>query len=309
MTLPCVLESETRNGRSFDALSSWIERESATIQERLWQHGALLFRGFELLGAEQLAKIARIIAPDLLHYLGGDAPRDSVGLAIYTSTTLPASQPIPLHNEKSYSNDHPAMVFFLCDRVPTKGGDTPLLDGRLLLSTLDPRLVETFQRKQIRYIQNLPDRNGSGKSWQQTFESEDPSRAEQFLRDLRATFWWKPDGTLHVEEVVQPVVQHPRTGDRAFFSQVHRWHLSDLSGAVHGIITAPRLPRDRYHSCTFADGSEISAEMIDQIRSMMQQNAVRFSWRRGDLLLLENLLTLHGRDPYCGRRRILVAMA
>jgi hypothetical protein len=36
---------------------------------------------------------------------------------------------------------------------------------------------------------------------------------------------------------------------------------------------------------------------------------VLFSWRRGDLLVLDNLLAAHGRKPFEGDREILVAMA
>jgi alpha-ketoglutarate-dependent taurine dioxygenase len=309
MSLPCVLEPETHPERDFDALARWIKRERAGLWDRCWRHGAVLFRGFELFGAEQFAAIARIMAPDLIRYTGGDAVRDLVGPAIYTSTRLPPDHRIPLHNEKSYSNGHPAIVLFYCDHPPSQGGATPLLDGRILLSRLDPRLVETFERKKVRYVQNLPDTKGLGKSWQETFESSDHARVEEILRELCATFWWKPDGTLHVEEVVDPVVEHPGTGARAFFSQADRWHVSNMDEEDRALLLSIMDEHDLYHSCTFGDGSQISENLLDQIRSVARESAVRFSWQARDLLLLDNRLTLHARDPYYGKRRILVAMA
>jgi alpha-ketoglutarate-dependent taurine dioxygenase len=40
----------------------------------------------------------------------------------------------------------------------------------------------------------------------------------------------------------------------------------------------------------------------------MWDNAISFRWERGDVLLLDNYLVAHGRNPYEGPRKILVAM-
>ena len=36
--------------------------------------------------------------------------------------------------------------------------------------------------------------------------------------------------------------------------------------------------------------------------------AVRFDWQRGDVVMLDNMLAAHARDPFEGERRIVVAM-
>lgn len=34
-----------------------------------------------------------------------------------------------------------------------------------------------------------------------------------------------------------------------------------------------------------------------------------FAWRRGDVMVVDHVLSTHGREPFTGERRILVAMA
>lgn len=35
---------------------------------------------------------------------------------------------------------------------------------------------------------------------------------------------------------------------------------------------------------------------------------MRFDWQRGDVVMLDNMLAAHARDPYEGPRKIVVAM-
>jgi alpha-ketoglutarate-dependent taurine dioxygenase len=36
---------------------------------------------------------------------------------------------------------------------------------------------------------------------------------------------------------------------------------------------------------------------------------MRFQWQPGDVILLDNMIKAHARDPFEGQRKILVAMA
>ena len=45
-----------------------------------------------------------------------------------------------------------------------------------------------------------------------------------------------------------------------------------------------------------------------RIRAAYEMERVEFGWRRGDLLMLDNMLVAHGRNPFEGKRRVIVAM-
>jgi hypothetical protein len=59
----------------------------------------------------------------------------------------------------------------------------------------------------------------------------------------------------------------------------------------------------------FGNGDPIDAGTVQTINEAYEANTVREPWQAGDLLLVDNIRTAHGRDPFEGPREILVATA
>lgn len=309
LAFPIVYEpaDAPRAGAGPDALP-WARAQRATLEGELRRHGALLLRGFAVEGALAFREIVRLFAPELLGYEGGDSPREAVTDRVYTSTEYPASAPILLHNELSYCREYPSIIAFYCEVPPEVGGATPLADCRQVLRALDPELVERFRARRIRYVQNLHAGVGLGRSWRETFETADRHRIEAILRRRGAAFEWRPDGSLRVAEVVDPIIAHPQTGEPVFFCQAHLWHASSLDPRTRAALRRVVDEDDLYHACTFGDGSPIPEADLDQIRRALEAAALEVPWQRHDVLLLDNVLIAHGRRPFQGPRRVLVAM-
>lgn len=70
-------------------------------------------------------------------------------------------------------------------------------------------------------------------------------------------------------------------------------------------LTEDDLPFNTY----YGDGSPFEAATLDEIRAAYQQETVSFPWQAGDILMVDNMLAAHGREPYTGQRQVLVAMA
>jgi hypothetical protein len=94
-----------------------------------------------------------------------------------------------------------------------------------------------------------------------------------------------------------------------WFNQADQWHPAALGDQTAAEL-ARLLPEDELpQSVRFADGSPIPAEYVLQVRDRGLDAAVDVDWRLGDLMLIDNVLVGHGRRPFTGARRVLVAMS
>jgi hypothetical protein len=108
--------------------------------------------------------------------------------------------------------------------------------------------------------------------------------------------------------VCQAVATHPTTKQKVWFNQAHLFHSTayDYSRqAAANAFSEEQLPRNTY----LGNGAPISKEEIAHINSVYDSCAVFFQWRENDLLLLDNMLFAHVREPYAGHRRVLAAMS
>lgn len=70
------------------------------------------------------------------------------------------------------------------------------------------------------------------------------------------------------------------------------------------MVSTGELPRNAY----YGDGSPIEEDALETIRTAYANETVVFPWQTKDVLLLDNMLTAHGRRPYKGARSIVVGM-
>ena len=59
----------------------------------------------------------------------------------------------------------------------------------------------------------------------------------------------------------------------------------------------------------FGNGEAIGAEVVQAINQVYEANTVREPWQSGDLMLVDNVRSAHGRESFKGSREVLVAMA
>ncbi len=288
-------------------LVSWAEGRREWIEAELLRHGALLFRGFEVESPERFEQFARAVAPELLDYFERAAPRVEVGRNIYTSTEYPAEHAIPLHHEMSYSHNWPTKIWFYCNMPAREGGATPVASDREVFGLIDPAVRRRFVEKKVMYVRNYGE--GLDLSWREAFQTEDRAEVEGYCRAAHMSCEWGEGDRLRTRAVRQAVATHPRTGETVWFNHAHMFHISNVEPSVReallGQFRDDELPRNAF----YGDGSRIEPSVLEEIRGVYDRAAVRFPWRAGDVMLLDNFLASHGREPFKGPRRVLVAMA
>jgi alpha-ketoglutarate-dependent taurine dioxygenase len=299
-------ETSAGSGGTAEALQRRID-EIPDLEALLDEEKAIVFRGFQI-AKDQLAPIMNRLLPERLAYVHGNSPRTKVGDNVYTSTEYPAAFTISMHNELSYSYRWPSRLMFCCLEAAETGGATPVVDGSRWLDSLNDGIRERFDDG-IRYTQNLHDGVGFGKSWQDTFETDDRDLVDSFLADPHTAAEWQLDGSLRITQRRPATIRHPRTGTEVWFNQADQWHPATLGDEVAAELAELLPPEELPQSVAFADGGPIPLEDVRQIRDCGLAAAVDVTWREGDVLLIDNVLVGHGRRPFTGSRRVLVAMS
>ncbi len=288
-------------------LASELREGAKYILQLVRKSGGVLFRGYSDFGEAALSSAALSLSSKLCRYEFGSTPRTALTKHVYTSTEYPAHQEIPLHNEQSYTSQWPNLIWFHALLVARLGGETPIADSRRIHQRLDSAIVEKFAAKKLRYVRNYG--NGLDVDWMQVFNTDDRTTVEAFCRQRNLNWQWLDEDVLRTWEVCQSEACHPHTGENVWFNQAHLFHVSNLDQATRdtllSIVDEEDLPRNVY----YGDGSAIEESVLQEIREVLAEEKRLFSWQKGDFLMLDNMLTAHGREPFEGERKVIVAMA
>lgn len=309
--LPVLIEPDDgkKPHASLQSLISVCEQNRESLKSKLLKHGALLFRGFKVQTSSEFAQFVRAFADaELLKYVGGVSPRVELGDGIYTSTEYPSQYMLSLHNELSYSNKYPRLVYFCCLIAPQRGGETPIGDSRKILKNMAPKIVEELSLRKIRYNRNLFGDSGSGFAWQDAFETVDKAVVEIYCRQSNIEFKWKEKGCLWLSQIRPATISHPETGETVWFNQADGFHPSNLDRETYQSLISMMSEDEFRLNAFYGDGAPLDVSMLDDIRETLKKEMVTFPWQDGDVLILDNLLTAHGRMPFSSSRKIVLAM-
>jgi alpha-ketoglutarate-dependent taurine dioxygenase len=273
------------------------------------EHGALLFRGFAP-ERDEFVAFTEAHSRDFSTYQGGFfRDRQPVG-GKPTLLTVTGSQEgfaIPLHGEMYYTARQPALLWFFCERPASAGGETTLCDGEEICARLSERARALFAGRRVLYRRRLPDG-----AWQQAFQTSDLAEVERHCRqqDTRLAVDARHGG-ITTEYLSRAVV--PGRGGRpdTFINNVVALYLGELAlkrGTAAETIKS--LSGSSFPiTVRMEDGSPVPGAVIKEIMALNQQCAALVSWRRGDVLMVDNTRVLHGRLAYSGQRDVYVRMA
>ena len=281
----------------------WATLNRNDLEQKLHTHGALLFRGF---GIDEVAKFDKFAATFITEPFTKNGEHQDVNESgsVQTPVAYASDQMLLWHNENTFNAHLPSKIIFACATPAQKGGETPIVDSRLMYARMDPEIREEFVAKGVLYERNYSDELGLG--WRKVFGVETREEVEKMCRDAGFSFEWRDGNRLKTRTVRPAAGKHPISGELCWINQAQHWHFSCLDPQTSAAITKVYSEEDYPRNCYFGDGSRISDAAMAHILELYRELEARSPWEKGDVMVVDNLLCAHGRYPYEGERRLFV---
>lgn len=290
-----------------EAVAAWVTQNQKELVDLAKKHGAILLRDFcpPISTAADFDVVCKSFGLAEFPYIGGAAPRTVITGSVFTANESPADQLIPFHHEMAQSKSHPGVLFFYCLKAPPEGGETPIVLSNLVYERIRgefPQFVSELEQKGVRYVRVLPEADDPssaiGRGWKSTFAVDTKEDAERVGREMGMELEWLEGNLLKTTTAVIPATKKdPRTGKTSWFNSI--------VAAFTGWKDTRNDPRK---AVVFGDGSPLDADVLRRCQEIMNELAVAFEWKRGDVLMVDNWVTLHSRNSFKGERVIYASL-
>lgn len=285
---------------------TWLTAHRADLTSELHRSGAVLVRGLPITDAADFARARDALITQQAGYKEKATPRSDFGQGVFSSTDLPAIQPIRLHNENSYTLDFPGVLLFGCVTAPEEGGATTIGDMRQALRMLPADLRERFERAGWLLVRNYSEL--AGLPWHTSFATDERAEVEAYCQENLIGHEWLDEDTLRTRHRRSAIISHPVTSERVWFNHFAFWNSRTLDEDVREVLLDTYGEDGLPFNTFLGDGSRLSDEDVAAINDVYDRVTVRETWQRGDVMLVDNILCAHGREAFRGDRKILVAM-
>ncbi len=206
--------------------------------------------------------------------------------------------PVGLHIENGNTPLQPDIVAFFSKRSAKKGSQSTVCDGAEMWKHMSPALQKKFSQK-ITVTRTLPE-----VLWKRYVATAlDIETPESVTFDNLETFLTKvsgqkaelfESGELRYELTLNPVLNENMSSKTAF------------ANAILGPSYNYEAPE---YQCE--DGTDISQELIDELKELAEQFTHEVQWQDGDIVVIDNKRVMHGRRAIVGplsERELFIGM-
>ena len=190
---------------------------------------------------------------------------------------------IGLHIENGNTPFPPDLVGFYSKKSANFGSQTTICDGSAVFQALSDELKLKFSQT-LTVSRTLPEQLWKSYAVNEhpainNIDEVDASHIDEILAVLpnhRGRL--NEDGSLYYQLDISPVIASQLSNQIAFANA----------------ILGPSLNYEAPHY-KFADGSDISAGLKQELESIAEEFTLEISWRDGDMTLIDNKRVMHGR--------------
>lgn len=220
------------------------------------------------------------------------------------------------HNESDEVPHAPEYVFFYGHSVAKSGGETPIASSLELFHRAQqeiPEFINQLAEKGIlsKITYKVDKQYAGGSTLKQAFgkeiqdgDDEAIKRAKieaqiaRYGRGKHTTWEWTDDGIVLTHRL--PAIRtQPGTDLPTLFTGL---------GSFYKNLQTNTVSRKNAQQL-FGDGTPIPIEYLKKLAEITDEIRVLHKWQRGDVLVYDNIIAQHGRQPWQGEQSDRVIMA
>ncbi len=302
---PLILECQSPDA-TLESVREWVAANQDDLEAKAAKHGAILFRGFPLESDLDFDGFIEAFGFPNFKYEDSlsNAVRTNRTERVFTANEAPPEVTIFLHHEMAQTPIYPSKLFFFCEHAAETGGATPLCRSDVLFEKMKeemPEFARQCEEKGLLYRNVMPGaddaKSGMGRSWQSTFSVKTKEEAEEVIAKLGYTAEWLDDGCLKATTPILQAVRDLGDGRKSFYNQ--------LIAAFKGWKDERNDPAK---AITFGDGSPLDPADAHRVADLAEEITFDVPWQTGDVALVDNYVTMHGRRTFTGTRKVLASL-
>lgn len=313
---------------SLDSAVSAIEalQRDKTLTNLLAKHGTLLFRNLPIHNAADFSKFAHAFGYKPHEIIGIVVDRLLLAPNVAPANEAPKEVRIYNHNESPQVPHAPEYIFFYANKAPRKGGGTPISSSLELFHRAQaeiPEFIDLLAEKGIlsKVTYKVEKQYEGGSTLKQAFgkEVQDDDDEETKRKKIEAqiarygrgdyTTWeWTDDedGTkgLVLTHRLPVIRTQPGTNLPTLFTGLAAYYKNTLQardGSGPG--------RKNVANQVFGDGTPIPEKYLAHLAKITDEIRVLHKWQEGDVLVYDNIIAQHGREPWEGEQSDRVILA
>jgi alpha-ketoglutarate-dependent taurine dioxygenase len=290
--------------------------------KKLALHGTILFRGLPIHSAQDFSTFAHAFGFKVHESIGVEVNRQVLAPNVTTANEAPKEIQIYNHNESPHVPHAPEYILFYSHRAPIKGGESPISSSLELFYRAQqeiPEFIAELAEKGIlcKFTYFYKPANASSTSINQAFGSEIQDNDDDVSRRLKVeaqimrygrgkhTTWeWIQDGQgLVVTHRLPAIRTQPGTNLPTLFTGLTAFYRTYKYLESNNM--APKGTMQQF----FGDGTPIPEKYLAHLAQITDEIRVLHKWQEGDVLVYDNIIAQHGREPWEGEQSDRVVLA
>lgn len=298
-----------------------LQAQGDILTKKLALHGTLLFRGLPIHNAEHFSKFAHAFGYKPHEIIGIVVNRPLLAPNVAPANEAPKEVLIYNHNESPQVPHAPEYIFFYSHKAPEIGGETPISSSLELFYRAKeeiPEFISDLTEKGIlsKVLYKTDKQYEGGSTLKQAFgkevqegDDEATRRAKveaqiaRYGRGKHTTWEWTDDNTLVLTHRLPAIRTQPETDLPTLFTGLAAYYKNNQ---VNNSVASARQKTTQQ---LYGDGTPIPEKYLAHLAKITDEIRVLHKWQRGDVLVYDNIIAQHGRQPWGGEQSDRVVMA